>query len=70
MDELKSMTLASGEALGIPQTAGWSKEHPHIDPGSSGEGLPDLEDANVQKFLDCYTAEMTQEDIEQLKALI
>jgi hypothetical protein len=22
MDELKSMTLASGEALGIPQTAG------------------------------------------------
>ena len=61
--------LASGEALGIPQTAGWNKEHPHIDPGSSGEGFPDLKDANVQKILGCYPAKITQEVIEQLTTL-
>lgn len=46
MDELKSMTLTSGEVLGIPHIAGSNKEHRHIDPGSSG-GFPDLEDSNV-----------------------
>jgi hypothetical protein len=31
VDDLKSMTLlASGEALGIPQTAGQNKEHPYV----------------------------------------
>jgi hypothetical protein len=34
-----------------------------------GEGFPDLDEANVQEFLDCYPGELAEEDTEQLTAL-